>query len=263
MILPTPPIVQPEGTMGFSPGFIGAFADGSFVSYSQGALEIPPDPGPAWFRHLILNVAPAAERFDTIGDFRFALYQHWDGREETSMLVPHSVHELTYGDELIRANTESYEYQVVRRDGTVRLVVRKSPVPEPVTAQHRESMVRNTMAMFESSGRATPEQLAAARQRLESAPAPATMPLFSSVISDSAGNVWVERYRWADPWSLPVDPQPTTWDVFSPDGDWITEIVVPAGVVLRSVSSDRAYAVLIDETQVKHVFVYRIEKGGS
>jgi hypothetical protein len=173
------------------------------------------------------------------------------------------VHELTYGNELIRASTERYEYEVLRSDGTRRLFVRRTVTPEPVTSAHVDAQVRATLARAEASGRMSEDQLAQMRQRMESAPAPATMPVHSSILAESDGRVWVERYRWYDPWRLPPDPQPATWDVFSPEGEWLTEVVVPARVVLRGVSGDRAYGVRIDETEVKHVVVYGIERGGA
>ena len=48
--------------------------------------------------------------------------------------------------------------------------------------------------------------------------------------------------------------------VFSPGGDWLATVDVPARVVLLSVSGDRAFGMRVDSLDVKHVEVYGIVK---
>jgi hypothetical protein len=51
--------------------------------------------------------------------------------------------------------------------------------------------------------------------------------------------------------------------VFSPDGEWLAEVVVPARVVLLSVSRDRLLGVHIDSLDVKQIVGYAMPAFGD
>ena len=246
----------PPGTYGFSTGFHGAFDDGTLLTSSEGILDVPPQPGPTSFKHLLLAVEPDGAAHDTITESAM-LGQYWDGNSATNLLFAASTAVQPYGNDVLMGNSATYEYQIRDRDGGLKRIVRKQFEPVAVTDADVEAIVQ--FFLQASVGRSmTEEARAETRQRVEGYPRATAKPAYSSLLVDPAQRVWVERFRWLDPWSLPPDPQPTTWDVFSPEGEWLAEIVAPAGVTLLSVSADRAYGVRIDEEDVRHVVVYRI-----
>ena len=250
---------RPEGTMGYSYFFHGSFPDGSFLASPGGAFEIPPEPGPGWFRHLLLLVHPDGNSWDTLGDHRFA-QSHWDGRQQANYLFGSWIFSLPFGDEIVLGNSSTYEFQVLTRDGVPRLIVRKEVPLEEVTNQDVEA-VADMFAEAASYGRGSADvDPAEIRRMVQGFPRAPTKPAYSSVLVDAEKNVWVERFRWLDPWSIPLNPSPTTWDIFAPDGEWISELLVPAGVLLLSVGEDRAYCVRIDEMDVRHVVVYGLTR---
>lgn len=140
--VPIPRLLRepPEGTMGYSLGFHGAFSDGSFLTSSEGILEIPPDGGPAWYRHLLLSVNPDGATWDTVGDYRFS-QSYWDGRSQSQYLYGAQAYELPYGDELVRGNSATYEYQILSRAGVPRLIVRKAFAWQAVNEADVEAVV--------------------------------------------------------------------------------------------------------------------------
>ncbi len=250
---------RPEGTMGYSYFFHGSFPDGSFLASPGGVFEIPPDPGPGWYRHLLLSVHPDGNSWDTLGDYRFAQY-HWDGRQQSNYLFGSWIFSLPYGDEILLGNSSTYEFQVLNRDGVPRLIVRKAVPLEQVTDEDVEA-VADMFAEAASRGPGSTEGgPAQIRRMVEGLPRAETKPAYSSILVDRGRNVWIERFRWFDPWSTPLNPSPTTWDIFAPNGEWISELVVPAGVLLLSVSDDRAFCVRIDEMDVRHVVVYELTR---
>jgi hypothetical protein len=212
--------------------------------------------GPKDYLHLLLAVDPAGAAHDTIGEF--ALWQAWwDGQQQQNYFFGTATQIAPYGDEWILGRPAHFEYRIMHRDGTPRLIVRKPFEPRAVTDADVQSMVPFFMAGARARGRSD-EQLADLRRDIEATPRADVMPAYSKILTDAAHNVWVERFRWFDPWSLPPDPQPTTWDIFSPTGEWIAEIVVPARVLLLSIAEGRVLGARMDESDVRHVVVYEL-----
>lgn len=246
----------PKGTFPFSAGFHGAFADGALLTSSTGILEIPDAAGPVRYQHDLLATAPAGERSDTIGRYGLSEF-YWDGQQQSTYLFGASAIALPYGNDLLLGSAATYEYRIIGRDGGTKRIVRKMSTEEPVESSDIEAVITRFVDAARSRG-ATEAQLSGTRSRVEAYPHAATMPAYSSMMVGPDLRVWVERYRWFDPWSVPPDPQPATWDVFSSEGEWLAEVVVPAGVVLLSVSRDSALGVHVDALDVKKVVVFAL-----
>jgi hypothetical protein len=247
----------PEGTMGFSEGFQGALDDGTLLTTSDGILDISGGPGPAWYRHFVHAIDPAGGSRDTVGEFAFT-QRYWDGSRQQQYWYAPNAFLLPYGEDLLHAPGTTYEYRILRRDGSVKRVVRRAFTPQPVEATDVDAVM--TMMFANARRFAGPERLPEIRRQLEATPRASHKPPYSSILVDDERNIWVERFRWMNPWSVPADPQPTTWDVFTADGEWLTEVTVPAGVLLLSVAADRVYGARIDAMDVRHVVVYGLNR---
>jgi hypothetical protein len=227
------------------------------LTSTEGVLETPGTAGPVWYRHYLLSIEPDGSGRDTIGEFGLS-QRYWDGTRQDSYMYGARTFVLPSGNDLVLGNASSYTYRVMARDGTIRCIVRRAAAPQPVRDVDVEAVVT---AFLESAARgpdATDARLAEVRGAVEGYPRAATRPAYSSMLIDADSNVWVERYRWYDEWSLPPDPRPTTWDVFTPAGAWVAEVVIPAGVLLLSVSHDRVFGVRVDDMDVRHVVVHRL-----
>ncbi|MEM7417794.1 MAG: hypothetical protein AAF389_20055 [Gemmatimonadota bacterium] len=255
--IPPAPRPTPEGTNGFSVGFHGAFSDGTLLSSSMGAVEEPQEVGPVWFRHFLLAVDPDGVSQDTIADVRFS-QTYWNGERTSSYLFGAFGFHMPLGEHVLHATGEAPEYRVLDREGETRRIVRMPSDAVPVT----EADIGQLLAFFESNlpPQVSAEQRAQMRQQMEATPVAPTKPPYSAVFVDDARNVWVERYRWFDSRSIPSNPTPTTWDIFSEEGTWLAELAAPAGIVLLSASGDRAFGTRIDEMGVRQVVGFQIER---
>jgi hypothetical protein len=81
---------------------------------------------------------------------------------------------------------------------------------------------------------------------------PARWPAVADVLVDDAGRIWIGL---AGPRERPPE-----WAVFSPDGQYLRSVLLPAGTVLRSVRGTRLYAERRDSADVPRVVVLATEE---
>lgn len=79
------------------------------------------------------------------------------------------------------------------------------------------------------------------------------MPAFRSLILDEEGNLWVERAR------RPNDPI-AQYDVFNPDGAFLTQVNAPAGLVVLRAGSDYVLGIWRDADDVEYVRAHNLLK---
>lgn len=80
---------------------------------------------------------------------------------------------------------------------------------------------------------------------------PATMPAYSRVLVDAAGNLWVAEYR------RPGDDLPR-WTVFDLDGRMLGTIDMPQGFSPSEIGSDYVLGTIRDELDVERVRLYEL-----
>jgi hypothetical protein len=157
--------------------------------------------------------------------------------------------------------SDSFKVRVMDRNGREVRVLRRSIAPEAVTADDREAVIQQSLAMM----RASREGSAATIDRVEKQLREKTRfadvkPVFSHIIEDEAGNVWVEHFRWLDKDILAPNPKPSRWSVFDPQGTFLGEIQVPASFLVSSITNDQVIGFFKDELDVEHVRVYGLIK---
>jgi hypothetical protein len=242
------------GVPGYTAGAVGPMLDGSFLTYPGGGLDRDVAEGPAWYRHDLLRLSPDGERWDTLGVFE--IFQTWLGPAWTEP-YPFGPVALAapYLDGFVFTTGETFELREHDATGALRKIVRRAYAPATVNAadleQYRSWYLGRARAsgMDEEGSEQLSQQLAEARH-------PERRPAASNLIVDLDGNLWVEEYRWVDPNELAPAPQPATWSVFAPDGRWLTQVEVPAGFLLSSVSDEGVYGVAVSATGAKSVRVY-------
>ncbi len=89
---------------------------------------------------------------------------------------------------------------------------------------------------------------------LGNASRPTVLPAYSRVVVSADGKVWAQIYP-------PDFLAPGTWDVYSPEREWLGQVYTPGGFMMTSVTSDQLVGVWRDDLGVEHVRVYRIRPG--
>ena len=89
------------------------------------------------------------------------------------------------------------------------------------------------------------------------------MPAFGRIFVTSDGHVWVGEHNPADETlgtMNPSPPKPTTWDIFSLDGEWIATFRAPARFRPTDAHGGRVVGVARDDADVEHMVVYSVRR---
>ena len=148
-------------------------------------------------------------------------------------------------------DTDRAQLELRRTDGGLETVTRwRAPARDVTAADIEADRARTVRAVTNPSVRASMES----RWTLRPAP-PETMPVLGSVLLDSAGNVWVERYV------PPAETSAGHLDVIDPSGIWLGTVQTPAGLRALAVGDDWLLGVIRSESGPETVVVLAIDKG--
>lgn len=177
---------------------------------------------------------------------------------------------MTVGRDRVYAGwNDAYDFEVLRRDGSVAMRIRRPHQPVPVPAGLGERMRDEQARQLETQlAAARADTIAAAGFRsnvvlnlernlaaTRAAYSRETFPAWSLLLADSEGNLWVRAY------APPGDPQ-QAWSVFDPDGRWLGEVELPNGVRPRQIGPDWMLGTFFQDG-VRRVRVYRLHKPGA
>lgn len=91
------------------------------------------------------------------------------------------------------------------------------------------------------------------REFVNAMPMPDTMPSYSWLLTDREGNLWVQEYEWRR-------DRPRVWAAFTPDGELLGRLTVPAGLKVMQPGRDYLVALHRDELDVERIEVSRVER---
>ena len=178
---------------------------------------------------------------------------------EVQALGPH-LH-VTTGDDLVYASFSSDWDVGVWREGVLVRRIRRGGAPIPVTREHRaayrDALLRE--AGDDPGARGAYEMLA------DNMIYPDHHPMHSRLLVDSSGFLWVERPQTEPPWSeaidyAPVPPHPSLWDVFSPEGAWLSTVEYPARFRVLEIGDSYVIGVARDDLDVEAVQVWGLKR---
>lgn len=136
--------------------------------------------------------------------------------------------------------------------GSLRRVVRLDRAPRPVT----DTDISRAKAEVEEGLRG---MTGPAVERMLATEFASTHPVHGELLSDAAGNLWVERYRD----QFAEDPGPQVWDIFDADGRLKGQLEAPAGFRITDVGARAVVGVHADSLGVETVRVYRLQRGSG
>jgi len=154
------------------------------------------------------------------------------------------------GDGIWVGTNEGYRLDRYGLDGTVslRVVVDRPARALPAAAVDRYRAEERAKATSGISAKGPGEIFTLLA---ESAPYPDSLPQYDTILADAGGRLWVRDYG--------VDPdEPTTWVVFSPDGEAIATAELPARFRATAIREGRVLGVWRDELDVEQVRVYEL-----
>ena len=163
-----------------------------------------------------------------------------------------------WGDQVVASPTDRYEIRAFRADGTLARIVRRDHVPRTPTEADRAPWVEEQLSYYWEGD--VPEALQEqARQEFETTPLAETLgwtfPAFTSVMTDAAGHLWVEEYKF------PLEDRPgVLWTVFDPTGQVLGFVETPEGLEIYEIGEDYILGWTQDELGVESVQVWPLER---
>ena len=144
---------------------------------------------------------------------------------------------------------QSSRFELVAHDrtGAVRRIVRLERVAREVTAEETaEAQAAVERSLQGASGPAV--------ERILATEYASRHPVHGTLLTDKAGNLWVERYRG----HLLEDPGPQEWDIFDGDGRLAGYLVTPSHFQITDIGADFVLGFHTDELGVQTVRMYQL-----
>lgn len=163
------------------------------------------------------------------------------------------------GDTVYLGMSNVPEIRVVDGRGAVHRLIRWVAEPAPVTAADRARLSERRRARLRKQ-----PQGARYFPPLDRFPVPEEKPLYSKIVVDDEGNLWIRAYP-----ELPVTFAPSVpkagdpsemWTVFDPAGRWLGTVEMPAALQVYKIQGGYVIGRWEDELDVEHVRLHRIEK---
>lgn len=194
-----------------------------------------------------LSRRPGAEMFASRGEDIFMTDQVTFGRSLQVTGAP---------DGYYAGDTDAFQVGFHGPDGALRRLIRRPHQPRRVTEADLDAYFARPGATNLSD---LPPDMAAQfremqRTQRERVPHRETLPAFSELLVDGAGNLWARDPR-------PEEDHPHRWSVFDADGRWLGMVQTPADLRVRQIGPDWILGTAQDELEVQHVRMYRIRKG--
>ena len=155
------------------------------------------------------------------------------------------------------AESDRYEIRAYNPEGSITQILRLATAPPPVTEPlldsladywHMEAEAEAATRGYTLPGR-TPEQYREETRHLAWVP---TLPAFSALIVDDAGNLWVRDYD--RPWLS--NTVSSRWAVFAPDGSLRARVTMPSGLDVRCIQGRVVLGVVTDSLGIEYVRGY-------
>lgn len=156
------------------------------------------------------------------------------------------------------ARSDQAEVQVFDRRGALIRLIRWTVPSMPVSAKDREAFQHGRDEVI----RRNPNEARFAPP-LDRFPEVTTRPLFSRIMVDASGTLWVREYPVSQAgfprgYRRPEDGHGESWTVIDSSGTWLGTISVPAGLDVRAIGPRAIFGVSTTEEGVERVEAYRI-----
>lgn len=245
--------LEAAGTDGFLRP-VGSLRDGSLLVVSGGRSRGEASNGISRDSITVLRMPPGGAprplgRF--AGDEMFT-----QGQGGAVMMAPRafglSAEVVAVPDGFFYGSTDSYRIGRYDADGKLLRVINVQREPRKVTPDDIERYKEGRRQASAQSGR-PPQVRQILERNLEAMAFPETLPAYSEIRADPAGNLWVSDYR--------ITPEePGQWTVFSPEGRMLGTVATPERMRVLDIGQDYVLGAWADDLDVEHVRMYALEK---
>lgn len=240
--LPPRPSEQQLGE-GFEPE--GRFGDGSLLFKSH-YPEDHQSTGVLRSRIAMIRVGLDGSTTRSLGDFDDQTYLK--GGMPQYLFGPWA-HEAAAERTMWYGSGDGFELREIDFEGNTVRIVRLDRPLRPVTEDDVQAFLDDILRRVEGTGR---EQIT--RRLFADAQHPEYFPAHFALKVDAEDNLWVQDYQ---PFRLPVE---RVWSVFDPEGRYLGDVTVPAGLTVHDIGADYLLGVYRDELDVEYVDLYGLEK---
>ena len=150
------------------------------------------------------------------------------------------------------ASNDRFSFDWYGADGRLKRSVRRQWTPVPVTTADVTAQIEEWLGGFPAG---MEERKAKARASWAAAPRREVKPPYGPVLVSAAGEVWVQEY--GEPGQR---TRPAVHSVFDRSGQWLGQVIMPAGVEPKVIGTDEILAAWRDQDEVTHVRVYRLRQ---
>lgn len=243
-------------------------ADGSFIIRTFDWQVLSGSTGTHWVKEPYYRVAFDGSRADTLAVLPTrTIIERADLRRgyATPLFARNAPKVALHGNLLYWGNGDSFEVQIYDLSTAARLttpvrIIRYQSDRAPLTGVELiESwlgvMVRPATSAAESTFIRDAERPSLAMQ---------TLPEYRRMMTDAAGNLWVESTRVGQfARDGDDDTEPNVWNVFDSTGALVSTVSMPLGLAITQIGSDWVLGIWQDENGVEHVRLHGISKAGS
>ncbi len=234
---------------------VGLLADGAMVAYAPDPTPPPEGRSTGHIAVVVLTDGDAVTLMTLPARER---YRSPDGRTSPVMFGPRT-HLVTFGEAYCGGYSDQYIIWCYHRSGRPSMRLARDVNPGGlVTSTHRA-------AYFAGVDHANPgpraqEYREAARRDAVFAD---RLPAFGRVIASRDGNIWVGPTTSEDVAGITISPVPnetTRWSVYTQQGRWLSDVVVPAGFRLMDAREDLLVGVVADKDGQEGVAWLRLRR---
>lgn len=246
----------------------GAFSDGTVLTQRSSKPPFPfegPEGSIKRDSALVIRYDQAGKALDSLGIWPSAEFfgvemQVGPQKMRVPMARPFSpqLQVAVVRDTVYAASGDSWEIVVLTREGRPVRIVRRAaeriPVTPEMTARYREDFA----VAGEEIRQMPPEMKEQFMGSVEKAPFPDRLPAYGRVLVAEDGHLWVQD---AEGTSFAGLGGAVRWSVVAPDGAWLGDVTVPAGVTVQAVGRDWVLGQRNDEDGAPHVLLYALRRG--
>ncbi|HUF69780.1 MAG TPA: hypothetical protein VMM79_14145 [Longimicrobiales bacterium] len=193
---------------------------------------------------------PATGAQDTLGWFRSGMHEQVGEETRWVAFSPNSTAGWS-SRHMYAGDSRTWSIHAYGWDGRLSHIVRMDTQPQPVTAEMKDEFRRSFLDRVASDPRQA-ANMAMYERTMANLPWAETLPAWRDLRGDEAGNLWVSEDAGTG--------ASTNWNVFGPDGQWLTPIGLPDGVRILELGDDYLLGLWLDELDIEHVRMYDIVK---
>ena len=253
---------RPDGRVA---NLLDVYPDGSLLLRQDAPpRELPM--GESTLQGVLLRVAPGGSPVTTLGRFPVDRRVRGERLPFRQAFTPTLVALAWGGGTLVSWPEGALDIAVLDEDGAVMQRIRRASTRVPVTRAHRSAYRTRILEGPMPSGDVPFGSEDVRRAIVDMMTYPETLPTHYRILVDVAEHLWVERGDAPrDPLPQLAEPHPaaTPWDVFTPEGEWLGPVLLPARFDPLEVGADYILGVHADEIGIERVRMYALERGPS